>query len=406
MKKKLFILLFAASLVGPTALWPFVKGSFDQTNYENRELAAFPELSARNFEQIPGQFEAYYNDHVPFKNLFVKMKTRLDLKLLGQSSLSTVTVGKENWMFYTSSTEGEDALADYQRGNLYTEEQESALIESIRTAKEEIEGRGMRFFLFEAPNKETVYGEYMPDGVKQYSEVSRLDVVVPKLQALGFSVYDLKPAMQEAKKELEEKRASGAEPGKEFGEASGADAGVQYLYYKYDTHWNQIGAFAGSQAMAEILTGTSVPFAEVSFRPKTNCSGDMARMLNLASEYSDDWIWELEGYLPEITAECVEGTPAGEFSVFESNSPNEKTLLLVGDSFSQALKPYLAKCYRKSVFVTIETYEKSVLDRYPADDFVYLTVERNQRRFEDVGEILRQEEAEGGIRQTADETGY
>ena len=98
----------------------------------------------------------------------------------------------------------------------------------------------------------------------------------------------------------------------------------------------------------------------------------------------------------------MEGTPAGEFSVFESNSPNEKTLLLVGDSFSQALKPYLAKLYRRAVFVTIETYEKSILDRYPADDFVYLTVERNQKRFEAVGEILQREEAEGGIRQTAD----
>ena len=386
MKKKLFILLFIASLVGPTAAWPLLKGAFDQTNYENRELAEFPELSVQNFEQIPAQFEAYYNDHVPFKNLFVKVKTKLDLKLLGQSTLSAVTVGKENWMFYTSSIEGEDALADYQRANLYTAEQEKALEESIRAAKTQIESLGMRFFLFEAPSKESIYGEYMPDGVKQYGEISRLEAVIPKLQDAGLPVYDLKPALKAAKAQLPERQA----------------AAVQNLYYKYDTHWNQIGAFAGSQAMAEILVGDSVPFSEVSFQPDINCSGDMARMLNLSAEYGDDWVWEAEGFLPEITAECVEGTPAGEFSVFESNSPNEKTLLLVGDSFSQALKPYLAKLYRRAVFVTIETYEKSILDRYPADDFVYLTVERNQKRFEAVGEILQREEAEGGIRQTTD----
>ena len=43
-----------------------------------------------------------------------------------------------------------------------------------------------------------------------------------------------------------------------------------------------------------------------------------------------------------------------------------------------------------------------MLDQYPADDFVYLTVERNQDRFEKVGEILEKTEADRGIKQTAD----
>lgn len=403
MKKKLFIVLFLLSLVGPTLVWPFLRGHLDDTNYENRQLAEFPELSAENFEQIPSQFEAYYNDHVPFKNLFVKVKTKLDLKLLGQSSNSAVTVGEDNWMFYTSSIEGEDALADYQRTNLYTEEQEEALKASILSAKEQAESRGMRFFVFQAPNKETIYGEYMPDSTKQFGEVSRLDAVIPRLQEAGLPVYDMKAALLEAKDVLEKKAAPEAESelAAENGDLPPTGA-KQNLYYKYDTHWNQIGAFAGSQMMSEILTGTGVPFEAVDFQPEIHCSGDMARMLNLAEEYSDDWTWVTEDYLPEITAECVEGTPAGEFSVFESDSSNEKTLLLVGDSFSQALKPYLAKLYRRTIFVTIETYEKSVLENYPADDFVYLTVERNQKQFEDMGNILLREEAEGGIRQTTD----
>lgn len=380
MKKKLFIAAFLLSLAGPTLVWPAVRGFTDQTNYENRELAEFPEISFGNFEKIPAQFEEYYNDHVPFKNLFVKIKTKLDLKLLGQSSLSAVTMGEENWMFYTTTQEGEDALADYQRTNLYTGEQEEALKKSIAKAQKLIEDHGMRFFLFEAPNKESIYGEYMPDHVKQFGSVTRLEAVIPRLQEAGLPVYDLKPAVAEARKTSPEKQ----------------------LYYKYDSHWNQIGAYAASLTMAEVLTGQQLSFEAVEFVPEVNCSGDMARILNLAEEYSDDWTWKPVNYLPEVTAECVEGTPGGEFSVFTSDSPNDRTLLLVGDSFSQALKPYLSKLYCRSVFVTIETYEKSVLERYPADDFVYLTVERNQHKFENVGEILEREEAEGGIRQTAD----
>ena len=99
--KILLIGSFAASLVLPTLVYPAVRSHLDQQNYENRELASFPELSAANFDNIPTEFEAYYNDHVPFKNLFVKAKTKLDLELLNESSISDVTVGKKKTGCFT-----------------------------------------------------------------------------------------------------------------------------------------------------------------------------------------------------------------------------------------------------------------------------------------------------------------
>ena len=161
--KILLIGSFAASLVLPTLVYPAVRSHLDQQNYENRELASFPELSAANFDNIPTEFEAYYNDHVPFKNLFVKAKTKLDLELLNESSISDVTVGKENWLFYTVSEDGEDALADYQRTNLYTADEKTALADAITSVNEKMKERGIRFVMFEAPNKESVYAEYMPE---------------------------------------------------------------------------------------------------------------------------------------------------------------------------------------------------------------------------------------------------
>ncbi len=387
MKKKWFIACFLLSLAGPTAVYPLVRGRLDQTNYENRQPAEFPALSPENWEQLPAQLEAWYNDHVPFKNQLVKAKTKLDLKLLGQSAVASVTVGNDHWMFYTTALDGENALADYRRENLYTEDQLEALEASLRAAKEEIEGRGMRFFVFAAPNKETIYGEYMPDSIRQPEAPSRLEDAVPKLRELGLPVYDVTEALRKEKEWL-----------------SAREHGQDALYYKYDTHWNQLGAFAGSQEMARILLGEGASLSEVSYAREANCSGDMARMLSLSAECGDDWVYRIDGYLPEVTVECVDGTPAGEFSVFTSDSPNDRTLLLVGDSFSQGIKPYLAKYYRKSVFVTIDMYDKSILDQYPADDFVYLTVERNQARFEQIGEILQKTEADHGIRQTVDGT--
>ena len=115
----------------------------------------------------------------------------------------------------------------------------------------------------------------------------------------------------------------------------------------------------------------------------------MARMLNLAGEYSDDVEYVIADYLPEIQFERTEENDQGTFAVFESNAPNDRTLLLVGDSFSQGLKYYLPKLYQTSVFATFDTYESWMLDQYQPDDFVYLTVERNQDKFERIGEIVK-----------------
>lgn len=195
--KILLIGSFAASLVLPTLVYPAVRSHLDQQNYENRELASFPELSAANFDNIPTEFEAYYNDHVPFKNLFVKAKTKLDLELLNESSISDVTVGKENWLFYTVSEDGEDALADYQRTNLYTADEKTALADAITSVNEKMKERGIRFVMFEAPNKESVYAEYMPDSIRVYGSESRLDAALPELAAQGLPVYDMKPELLE-----------------------------------------------------------------------------------------------------------------------------------------------------------------------------------------------------------------
>lgn len=40
--------------------------------------------------------------------------------------------------------------------------------------------RGIRFVMFEAPNKESVYAEYMPDSVRVYGSESRLDAALPE----------------------------------------------------------------------------------------------------------------------------------------------------------------------------------------------------------------------------------
>ena len=53
-------------------------GRFDTENNENRKLAEFPEVNLESLGDFPEQFEAYYKDHVPFKNDLVKFCNFID----------------------------------------------------------------------------------------------------------------------------------------------------------------------------------------------------------------------------------------------------------------------------------------------------------------------------------------
>ena len=70
-KQKVLIALFVGSLVLPNLIWAGFSGYFNTENNENRELASFPQVSLVSLGDFPSQFEAFYKDHVPFKNALV-----------------------------------------------------------------------------------------------------------------------------------------------------------------------------------------------------------------------------------------------------------------------------------------------------------------------------------------------
>ena len=144
MKQKLFIALFILILIGPPVSFMLVKDFVDTENYENRTLASFPRLAWDNVEQIPGEFEAFLNDHAPYKNFFVNLNTRLETRFFGAASVAPITVGTDNWLFYTVDAEGEDALSDYQHVNLYTTDEQEEIAGKIQGVVEEMAEQGIR----------------------------------------------------------------------------------------------------------------------------------------------------------------------------------------------------------------------------------------------------------------------
>lgn len=364
MKKKLLIFLFAMSIFTPNVLFLALKGHLDTENHENRALAQFPSLDIKAISRFPAGFDAYYNDHVPFKNYFVRLNNKIDTRIFRNASVGDVTIGKDNWLFYTVSKDGENALADYQRTNLYTEEASEKIADKTLAVSDYLKSNGVRnFHYYVAPSKESIYPEYMPDSVKVHgqkeSRIQHFASYIKSRPEINFTyLYDLLLPYK---------------------------ANYQ-VYYKYDTHLNNLGSFLLSCKMAEDLTGASPSLSQVQFKEGPVFIGDMSKMLNQESAMADDHDVEIVNFYPEVHTDLVHEI-AGEEEIlreFVSDSQNGRTLLLIGDSYRLRVEPFLSRLYSHMVVVHIDEFTPDMVSKYQADDVAVITVERNQKYLENL----------------------
>lgn len=368
MKKKLLIALFILSVLAPNFLYEAVKGRLDTASTENRTLAEFPALTADTLETFPAAFEEFYNDHMPFKNYFVRLNNFIDMKIFKKTFIGDVTVGVGNWLFYTVDVDGENARGDYQHTNLYSQEQMAEIAGKIEDVDRYLKENGVeRFHFYIAPNKETIYPQYMPQSIKVYgdegSRIDRFSRYMGENSNVDFTYLydDLKPYSE-----------------------------TYQIYYKYDTHVNPIGSFLISQRMSADLTGRRLTPEDVTIEADGTTSGDMAQMINQVDAMSDDTMYSVSNFYPDITDEMVDEltTYQNIMQEYRSDSPNHRTLMVIGDSYRLGVAPFLAKLYDHLVVLRIDDYTPDLLEKYKPDDVAVLLVERNQKFMEHIDEYL------------------
>lgn len=306
---------FALLLAGPWLVWPLARGLCDTTNYENRTLAAFPTLEA-GVDGWPAAFEAWLGDHAPFRNQFLTLKAGAD-RLVGTLDSTNVLLGEEGWMFLKDVSDSK-SLSDYQGLTAYTAEETQAMADTLTALNEALAARGSRLVLLFAPAKEGVYARYMPASVPVVRRPTRVQALAEALGETGVPV--LFP--------LNELEAAALE---------------RQVYYKYDTHWNEAGAWLAAQLTLEAL---DKPFAaawpEMAPDPEKAPLTDLANMCGSWAFCTDDVYWALEAE----AAACTLWEAGGE--IVRYAGAGEGSLLLARDSFGEALAPWLAQGFEST----------------------------------------------------------
>jgi len=351
--QKFFAAAFFAVICGAWVLWLLLGRFTDNENYENRKLAEAPQWTAETAEQFPRDFEAFFNDRLPFRNQLITLNGAVDYYVFGRSANDCVAVGKDGWLFYADSSDG-NPIACYQGTNLLSEEELKSLAENCLRQRDRLAARGCEFVIFIAPNKERIYSEYMPDVYGPPAEMYQA------LQIVNYLRENTDLRVVYPYDELMAAKAETDPP----------------IYYKVDTHWNFIGGYVGARAMLKelgielpALSSPDLKITRDGFR-----AGDLARDMGLSEQLRErDPEYRVEGYSAR-EAEQVEETDASYY--YRAENADSRRLFVVWDSFARSMMPTLASQFKESCFTDRRYYTFADLETQQPDIFVYETVER------------------------------
>ena len=325
---------------------------------ENRRPAPFPTLELKGYLLVsfPRRFERYWNDSFGFRRLLIRWHS-LGKIALGVSPSPKALVGKEGFLFYTHerSLEYFRGVAPFTRADLDRWQQ------SLEAREAWLRARGTRFLVVVAPNKETIYPEFMPDIYRPLRPDSRLDQLLAHLrqQRSPVQVLDLREPLCRAKAEVR-------------------------VYHRTDTHWNDAGAFV---AYREIMQRLAPWFPGMNFEPfpadrvvRTAGGGDLARVLALEDRFREERI----DLLPR-SARRARPAPLSlpatvrnpeDWSAFECPDGGGPRAIMYHDSFNTDLAPFLSEHFSRIVYGAGSRLHPEVFDRERPAVFVHEFVER------------------------------
>jgi hypothetical protein len=185
--------------------------------------------------------------------------------------------------------------------------------------------------LFMGPDKPSIYPEYLPEDIKPSQKKYSSFFMEALSDIPNLVVYNPTNDL------LFLKKTEGL------------------LYSKTDSHWNNKGAFFAYSGFSELL---GLPVPEVRFQRGSPHSGDLigiSRLKNFPLHSEDNWdvIWkDRPNWVEKEIPNEKKNTPFGPATVVANQTPlSTKTVWVVGDSFTSALRQYFNATFKEVRYV-------------------------------------------------------
>lgn len=236
--------------------------------------------------------------------------------------------GKDDWLFLGNSHDNNVAKLKLAitPSDIDIKETKDIFLKVAKAAAQ----YDIKVVLIVGPNKSSIYPEYLPDGLipsaKKYSSFF-LDELkdVPNL-----TVYNPTNDL------LRLKTSNGI------------------LYWMTDTHWNNKGAFFAYSGFSELF---NLPIPQVDFKSGATHSGDLINISKLKDfplHAEDNWdvIWKNKPDWTEKDIPNEQKTAFGSATIVTNQRPlSNKSVWVIGDSFTAGLKQYLNATFREVRYI-------------------------------------------------------
>ncbi len=292
-------------------------------------------------------FETWFSKRFAFRGTVVDLFSSLKEKLF-QTGNDQVIVGEDGFLYFN------DTLDSFLRENPLTDEEISSIGDALSNLTAYAAEHGAHLLFVCAPNKNTVYPEYMPARYRAVTSnaMSDLDRLHAYLDAeTNVDFLDLRPVLTGAKEE-------------------------HLLYHKRDSHWNGYGAHIAYEAIMEHLSLPTPDFSVLERSDITTHEGDLDRLLYPGTvKYDDNTVYNYEGQYIYTSAFSTEM----DMTITTRSAGDAGTLLCFRDSFASALLGDLAISFSQMQMERAIPYRLDLLETWTADVVIIEIVERNLR---------------------------
>ncbi len=292
--RKIFSIIFILILLSPTAVWlihldfgiKVQRLGLQPPRFDGRAL--FNNDYYRSFDQ-------YVNDSFSLRSPLVFAKRWIDYHLFGATDAADVHVGSHGWLYSRQS------IDDYRKEACGDSAAIEQLVLELHAIERIVEASGRRFIFTVAPNKSTIYPEFLgfvPLG--ESCNHSRYDLLLEKLERYPLKHFvRLEKRLQNAKQR------------------------PALLYSPTGTYWNASGALVAAETIhAEMIQVPGQYQAPGYLHGDPGDPNDLARrMIGFLTQAED-------GAVIQLTS---------------SGRPDRSTAIVYGDGFIKNLVPYLSQ---------------------------------------------------------------
>lgn len=370
--------LYSVTLIAGFLLFMFMPGTVmlctkspTVSITEKRVLEPFPPSIAESgsltlyFRKI----DAYLNDHFGFRDWFVYHHQREMRRWFGIVGAETkVRMGLDNWYYLQVG----DMFRDFagQDGSV---KKFNLWYDDFRLKVDWLKRHGIPYLFVVAPNKQSVYPEYVMDDWQRVKKASNLQQLVALHPDIAKeAVVDLDLLLQAHKNE-------------------------ELLYYQSDTHWTYYGAYLAFLHITErlkkqlpgLIINDNFVFSERQQRkcsPRDGTCGDLTSMLLDFPPFieSNRWLQPVNRYRETSNVPLkLSASPLNmnnSTMTISKRAKNKMKVVVFGDSFYGPLTPFFSSNFSE-IIVIYKKYDQQDMDeilrQYQPDLVIEEVVERN-----------------------------